>query len=311
MALRRDDIDRVEFSAVARQLGDVPCDEAARARVLAGVQAKVVQHQRRKRQWRLAAIGLVLLAATTPALARIGARYDLNPRWVERLFGDPPAPARGAHKTRHRFNASAPARNNAVSSAPQPTVAALDPVPSPLPAEQAPAAPVVIHTVRKATRTKAHEGNALLQPPTPPVSQNMRVMEPNPLLATEPAAPFRDDSRTASPAPPMARAVAPTWKPVVSKPKAEPTPLALQMNEYRSALALSASEPSLALKRLRTLRTTYPQSPLRHEIDIHVLNLLSRANQWSEAKMEARRFLASYPHSVHRLKVQALLDGAP
>lgn len=79
---------------------------------------------------------------------------------------------------------------------------------------------------------------------------------------------------------------------------------------YRDALALRAESPTRALRAFRRLRTRFPDAPLRHEIDLHVLELCQRLSREEELVVEARAFLNRHPDSPRRNAV-ALLAVQP
>lgn len=76
---------------------------------------------------------------------------------------------------------------------------------------------------------------------------------------------------------------------------------------YREALAQRASSPDRALRAFRRLRQRFPDAPLRHEIDVHVVDLCRRLARRDELVAEAETFLRRYPESPRRNEVSQLL----
>jgi len=76
-----------------------------------------------------------------------------------------------------------------------------------------------------------------------------------------------------------------------------PSDLSRQVEAYRHALTLRGSDDASAIAEWHEMRRRWPRSPLRHEIDLNVVDALSRLGRDAEARAEARRFLRLYPRS--------------
>jgi len=96
-------------------------------------------------------------------------------------------------------------------------------------------------------------------------------------------------------------------RPRLAAPQSE---LALQVQAYREALALRDRDDARAIELFREMNRRWPRSPLRHEIDLNVVDALVRAGRSAEAASEARRFLARHPHSTKADEIRKSLGGA-
>jgi len=110
------------------------------------------------------------------------------------------------------------------------------------------------------------------------------------------------------PAPP-ARGRAAAARATRPRPAAPQSELALQVRAYREAVALRGREDARAIELFREMNRRWPRSPLRHEIDLNVVDALVRAGRSAEAAVEARRFLARHPHSTKADAIRKSLGG--
>jgi outer membrane protein assembly factor BamD (BamD/ComL family) len=78
---------------------------------------------------------------------------------------------------------------------------------------------------------------------------------------------------------------------------------------YREALALRGRDDARALELFREMNRRWPRSPLRHEIDLNVVDALVRIGRRDEAAAEARRFLARHPHSTKADQIRKSLGA--
>jgi hypothetical protein len=76
--------------------------------------------------------------------------------------------------------------------------------------------------------------------------------------------------------------------------------LSRQVEAYRAADRLRDSDPTGALAAFETLQAAWPRSPLRHEIDLAIIDLLIRLGRVESARNRARQFLADHPDSPRR-----------
>jgi len=86
-----------------------------------------------------------------------------------------------------------------------------------------------------------------------------------------------------------------------------PSELALQVAAYREALELRGRDDARAVERWREMTRRWPRSPLRHEIDLNVIDALVRLGRGDEARSEARRFLDRHPHSSKAGPLRSML----
>jgi hypothetical protein len=89
-------------------------------------------------------------------------------------------------------------------------------------------------------------------------------------------------------------------------PASGPSELARELADYRAAVALATQDGAAALVALRRHRAEWPDGVLRHEVDLHVIRLLTRLGQRAELKREAAAFLARFPRSPRADEVRAL-----
>jgi hypothetical protein len=92
--------------------------------------------------------------------------------------------------------------------------------------------------------------------------------------------------------------------------KGEPGPapptdaaLARQVEAYWAAERMRADDPAGALARFEALRRDWPGSPLGHEIDLAIIDLLVRLEDAEAARARAREFVRRYPESPRRKDV--------
>jgi hypothetical protein len=78
---------------------------------------------------------------------------------------------------------------------------------------------------------------------------------------------------------------------------ADPSQLALQVDAYRQALALRGRNDARAVQLWRAMNQRWPRGPLRHEIDLGVIDALVRLGRSAEARSEARAFVERHPRS--------------
>jgi len=88
---------------------------------------------------------------------------------------------------------------------------------------------------------------------------------------------------------------------------ATPSELALQVDAYRQALALRGRDDARAVELWRAMNQRWPRSPLRHEIDLGVIDALVRLGRREEARGEARSFLERHPRSSKAAAVRSML----
>jgi hypothetical protein len=86
-----------------------------------------------------------------------------------------------------------------------------------------------------------------------------------------------------------------------------PSELALQVKAYRQALALRGRDDARAIEQWRAMTRRWPHSPLRHEIDLSVIDALARLGRAAEARSEARRFLDRHPGSAKAPAIREML----
>lgn len=86
-------------------------------------------------------------------------------------------------------------------------------------------------------------------------------------------------------------------EPRIDEPSNAQSALARQVEAFREALQLSRSDPQRGLRAWRTMRERYPTSPLRQEIDFHIVDTLNRTGRRIVAQAEAEAFVNRYPRS--------------
>jgi hypothetical protein len=119
----------------------------------------------------------------------------------------------------------------------------------------------------------------------------------------------RAPAAAAAPAP---REPEPVTRSAQARPRpASPPPseLAQQVQAYREALALRGRDDARAIALFREMNRRWPRSPLRHEIDLNVVDALLRTGRSAEAAAEARRFLTRHPHSSKADEIRKSLGG--
>jgi hypothetical protein len=79
--------------------------------------------------------------------------------------------------------------------------------------------------------------------------------------------------------------------------------LARQVEAYWAAERMRAADPAGALARFEALRREWPGSPLGHEIDLAIIDLLVRLGDAEAARARAREFVRRYPESPRRKDV--------
>jgi len=279
MADHPHDLSSAELRSLGDRLAQVPADDKARARVLRGVQDRTRKRDDRNRQLRASLVVVVVLALASPALARLAARYELTRPLVTRLFGTPSSPRsskvkRGTATATHQ----ALADNQAVPAEP---VVPLTPQLAPVPVAILPVKP----PPRRPTASSSKVGvapNHLVVPAKRERSEGSRVHSLEPTRFEEPNRPPSAENARSH--------------------------LREQLESYRSALATKDQDPNGALGALRALRKKHPETPLLHELDIHILELLTTTKQWMQARTEALEFVRKHPQSPHLTHVRALLE---
>jgi len=155
-------------------------------------------------------------------------------------------------------------------------------------------APEVACSIVDLTSAPAHGGDGQAPRVSSPAPVSERVPPAKPAIEQDPPA------RAGATAP---RATRP-------RPAAPQSELALQVQAYREGLALRGRDDARAIEVFREMNRRWPRSPLRHEIDLNVVDALVRAGRSAEATMEARRFLARHPHSTKADEMRKSLGGA-
>jgi hypothetical protein len=107
----------------------------------------------------------------------------------------------------------------------------------------------------------------------------------------------RRDNRPGAPLEPSHRADLPSHR------AGQPSALARQVEGYRAAARLQSGDPAAALARFEAMRANWPRSPLRHEIDLAIIDLLVRLKRLDDARAQARQFLERHPSSPRRAHV--------
>ena len=92
-----------------------------------------------------------------------------------------------------------------------------------------------------------------------------------------------------------------------SAPKAagEPTELSRQVAMYRTISAMS--DRNAALEAWRGMLRRWPSSTLRHEIELNIIDALSRLGRREEARRAAAAFLRHFPKSPRAAEMKTLL----
>ncbi len=90
---------------------------------------------------------------------------------------------------------------------------------------------------------------------------------------------------------------------------AAPTPsqLAKQVGEFERAMATADTQPGRTLTALRAFRRSWPNSPLAHEADLAIFEVLTRLDHQAAADRAGRSFLRRYPKSPKAAQVRARL----
>jgi outer membrane protein assembly factor BamD (BamD/ComL family) len=78
---------------------------------------------------------------------------------------------------------------------------------------------------------------------------------------------------------------------------------------YREAFALRGHDDARAIALFREMNRRWPRSPLRHEIDLNVIDAHVSAGRSAEAAAEAGRFLAHHPHSSKASEIRKSLGA--
>jgi hypothetical protein len=118
------------------------------------------------------------------------------------------------------------------------------------------------------------------------------------------------DSHAQAPAVPVP---APIAAPAPPPPEPAPSALELELREqtrqYDQALALLPNDPSAAVARFRQMRTRWPDSALREQIDLRVVQALVRLGREPEARREATSFLQRHPRSRQADDMRRIIDA--
>jgi len=97
--------------------------------------------------------------------------------------------------------------------------------------------------------------------------------------------------------------------PTAAEPEAPESQLSQQVSEYRRAIAQSDPAASLAL--LRAHRRKWGQSPIAHEVDLRIIEVLGRLGRRSELVQAARQFLLNYPDSARTSDIRRIASATP
>ena len=145
------------------------------------------------------------------------------------------------------------------------------------------------------------ETSCVVIEPPPPITASAAAAAPSPREA--PVAPPAAPSPIA-PAPPAPR----------SAPKPAPPPpseLAQQTEAYWAAQRVRERDPQAALELLRAFSQRWPRAPIRHEVDLAIVDLLVRLDRTDAAQRAAREFLRLHPDSPRAADVRRIAEGAP
>ena len=82
--------------------------------------------------------------------------------------------------------------------------------------------------------------------------------------------------------------------------------LGLQVTEYRMAVAELAKDPVAALEMFRAHGRKWPQSAIRHEVDLRIVQALVSLGRSREAQSAAEKFLERYPESPRAAEVRSI-----
>lgn len=105
--------------------------------------------------------------------------------------------------------------------------------------------------------------------------------------------------------PPAERVPETNPRPVARRQR--PDGLAEQAAAYRQALALRYRDDQAAIDAWREMQRRWPRGALRQEVDVQIIDALSRLGRHGAAEQEARRFLRRHPRSSKRADVERLL----
>jgi len=151
------------------------------------------------------------------------------------------------------------------------------------------------------TKKQSRPVAAVVADPTPDVAPDSPALPNNPVRA---AASIQGSSanRTVVPASAMPASAA-------AEPEALESQLSQQVAEYHRAIAQLDPAASLAL--LRAHRRKWGQSPIAHEVDLRIIEVLGRLGRRSELVQAARQFLLNYPDSARASDIRRLAGVSP
>jgi hypothetical protein len=96
-----------------------------------------------------------------------------------------------------------------------------------------------------------------------------------------------------------------------AEPPSDPLDDLSEVTLLRRARAAVGSNPSLALEYVTAHARRFPQGALGQEREVIGIDALTRLERTAEARAKASAFLARYPQSAYRLRVQsALIPGS-
>jgi hypothetical protein len=96
-----------------------------------------------------------------------------------------------------------------------------------------------------------------------------------------------------------------------TNPAPSNSPNASELMLLERAADVLRANPAAALALAEEHAARFASGDLTQEREVIAIEALVRLNRRDEARDRASRFLAAFPSSAHRLRVQALVDGAP
>jgi TolA-binding protein len=87
--------------------------------------------------------------------------------------------------------------------------------------------------------------------------------------------------------------------------------LRLQVAQYRNALVLIQTDPVAALEAFRMHRRSWPNSPIRQEVDYRIVQILTTLGRKGEAADAAKQFVKTYPTYAQGSKLRKLYEIPP
>jgi hypothetical protein len=148
--------------------------------------------------------------------------------------------------------------------------------------------------------------------PSPPRHESRGAATKGIESGAETPSPTRVDADGARPTrdgpgiPPPNRSTNSINSPAPVTPVTPTSALSQQVADYREAVGDLDGNPADALLRLRAYRRKWPESPLLHEVDLRVIQVLVSLGRSNEARAAAKSFLEHHPDSARAAEVRQI-----